>query len=74
MELWSEGAQQCVESISPEFNRLVVFNTNKNSYYGHPQPLKTPSEITRKSLALYYYTARPVSGDAYDGVTDRRET
>jgi hypothetical protein len=25
--------------------------------HGHPDPLMTPDNVTRKSLALYYYTA-----------------
>lgn len=42
--------------IYPIFNRLVVFATSEKSYHGHPEPLNTPNDINRKSLALYYYT------------------
>ena len=51
----------CAKSIAPLFNRLVVFNTNKASFHGHPVPLNTPQNVTRKSLALYYYTAQSLS-------------
>ncbi len=46
-----------VDSVSPLFNRCVIFNTDADSYHGHPDPLKTPNEITRKSIALNSYTA-----------------
>ena len=42
--------------ISPIFNRCVIFNTNEDSFHGHPEPMKCPQNIFRKSIALYYYT------------------
>jgi hypothetical protein len=39
------------------FNRCVIFNTNPDSYHGHPESLNVPSDVSRKSIALYYYTA-----------------
>lgn len=74
LELWSEGCQECSKSISPTFNKLVVFDTDKTSFHGNPEPLNTPDDITRKSIALYYYTARPAPGGLYDGNTDWQET
>lgn len=70
LELWTEDLSRCEQSILPIFNRLVVFNTNKKSFHGHPMPLNTPDGITRKSLALYYYTALPDTSEKYDGNTD----
>lgn len=74
LELWDNGCQKCVKSISPDFNKLVVFDTDKESFHGHPTPLNTPNNVTRKSIALYYYTALPVKGSRYDGYTDWQET
>jgi len=34
----------------------VVFNTDEDSFHGLPEPLNCPEDITRKSLALYYFT------------------
>jgi hypothetical protein len=36
---------------------VVVFNTDPDSFHGHPEPLACPAHVTRKSLALYYFTA-----------------
>lgn len=47
----------CVRSIFSVMNRCVVFNTDAESYHGHPDPLLTPPGVKRRSLALYYYTA-----------------
>jgi hypothetical protein len=43
-------------SLTPEFNRCVIFSTTSFTYHGAPEPLKCPSDISRKSLALYYYS------------------
>ncbi len=57
LELWDKEMKAKVDSVAPLFNRCVIFNTDADSYHGHPDPLNTPNEITRKSIALYYYTA-----------------
>jgi len=56
LELWDKTKTQCVKKIAPVFNRCVIFNTNDTSWHGHPTPLNTPEHITRKSLAMYYYS------------------
>jgi len=56
LELWDREMKSKVDSVAPLFNRCVIFNTDADSYHGHPDPLNTPTEITRKSIALYYYT------------------
>jgi 2OG-Fe(II) oxygenase superfamily len=57
LEFWDRGMNSKVNSLAPLFNRCVIFNTDATSYHGHPDPLNTPNEISRKSIALYYYTA-----------------
>lgn len=74
LELWDATCSRCEKSIAPLFNRLVVFNTTKHSFHGHPRPLNTPPSVTRKSLALYYFTSEPSPGDRYDDQIDWRET
>ena len=56
LELWDKKMKNCVTKISPIFNRCVIFNTDYNSYHGHPEPMTCPKNIYRKSIALYYYT------------------
>ncbi len=56
LELWSRDMKQCVRKISPVFNRCVVFNTDEDSYHGLPDPIQCPEGMTRKSIALYYFT------------------
>jgi hypothetical protein len=56
LEFWDFEANRQLERIAPVFNRGVIFETNEISYHGHPRPLNTPAHITRKSLAIYYYT------------------
>ncbi len=88
LEIWDEKMESCVEAISPEFGRCVVFSTNDTSYHGHPAPVNHPSGAPRRSIALYYYTstwdqtsrskttqfkARPGTEDAVDWKIKRDE-
>lgn len=72
IELWEHGfddkgditAEQRVVSELPTFNKMVIFNTTETSLHGHPDANQCPLGITRKSLALYYYS---------DGRSDQQE-
>lgn len=55
-ELWNDTMDHCVKKILPKFNTLALFSTNHISYHGHPDPLNCPNHMSRKSLALYYYS------------------
>jgi Rps23 Pro-64 3,4-dihydroxylase Tpa1-like proline 4-hydroxylase len=68
LELWDRDMKTCVHRIEPLFNRCVVFNTDADSFHGHPDALNTPEGITRKSIALFYYTA---SQAVYDEIQDK---
>ena len=63
LELWDDSLSECVKSIDPVGNRLVVFETHDRTFHGHPNPLNCPPDESRKSLILYYYTVatRPES-------------
>lgn len=64
LELWDREMKSMVKSVSPIFNRCVIFNTDEDSFHGHPDPLTTPEGIARRSIALYYYTATPIKNDS----------
>ena len=53
LELWSRDMKRMEQSISPIFNRCVIFNTDKDSFHGLPEPIKCPEEMTRKSSSVY---------------------
>lgn len=57
LELWDTKMKECRVSVTPEFGRCVIFNTNSDSYHGNPHPVNHPDGLSRKSIALYYYTA-----------------
>lgn len=56
LELWDREMKKCVKKVLPVFNRAVIFNTDKDSFHGHPHPLNCPESVTRKSFAFYYFT------------------
>jgi hypothetical protein len=68
LQLWSQNMKRCEQRIVPVFNRLVVFSTTERSFHGHPEPLSCPEDRSRRSLALYYYSAgRPEEAGAVSG-------
>ena len=56
LELWDRNMKSCDKKILPIFNTMVIFSTNGFSNHGHPQPVICPSNISRKSIALYYFS------------------
>lgn len=61
LELWDRQMQGVVQKIAPVFNRCVIFNTDEDSYHGLPDPILCPDDMTRKSIALYYFTEEAVA-------------
>jgi hypothetical protein len=76
LELWDREMTGCKVKVLPVFNRMVVFSTTDYTYHGHPDPLQCPDNMTRKSLALYYYTnGRPkseITGDKHSTLFQER--
>ncbi|MEL7118223.1 MAG: 2OG-Fe(II) oxygenase [Bacteroidota bacterium] len=56
LELWTRDMKERAASISPIFNRCVIFNTDEDSFHGLPETIMCPEDMTRKSIALYYFT------------------
>lgn len=56
LELWSTDMSRRVVTIEPLGNRAVIFDTESDSFHGHPDPMQCPPGESRKSLALYYFT------------------
>jgi Rps23 Pro-64 3,4-dihydroxylase Tpa1-like proline 4-hydroxylase len=70
LELWDKRMAASVCSIAPISNRCVIFNTDIDSFHGHPDPLNIPAGLHRKSVATYYYTAsRSIYGEVADNDT-----
>lgn len=58
LELWNKAMTQKVVSVSPQFNRVMIFSTSEDSNHGQPRPNSCPPDVYRKVLNLYYYTSR----------------
>jgi Rps23 Pro-64 3,4-dihydroxylase Tpa1-like proline 4-hydroxylase len=61
IELWDIGMHNCMAKYPPLLNHALIFNTDEKSLHGFPEPLECPENVSRKSLALYYYTVEPDS-------------
>jgi Rps23 Pro-64 3,4-dihydroxylase Tpa1-like proline 4-hydroxylase len=56
LELWDKDHTNPEVSVEPLFNRAVIFTISEDSLHGHPVPLNTPENVSRNSIALYYFT------------------
>jgi len=56
LELWDKSMKKCVKKIQPLFNTMVIFSTNDFTNHGHPNPLRCPLNVSRKSIATYYFS------------------
>jgi Rps23 Pro-64 3,4-dihydroxylase Tpa1-like proline 4-hydroxylase len=57
LELWNNDISKCEKKIAPIFNKMVIFSTTDFSNHGHPNILNCPENISRKSIALYYFSS-----------------
>jgi len=64
LELWDREMRECRVKVAPLLGRAVVFNTDRDSFHGHPEPLACPPDRARRSIAIYYYTALPADQTA----------
>jgi Rps23 Pro-64 3,4-dihydroxylase Tpa1-like proline 4-hydroxylase len=68
IELWSDDKLrpgQIQKKVLPKFNRAVIFATTRTSWHGVEQ-IKCPKNISRKSIALYYYTTDRPEEEMYE--------
>ncbi len=70
LELWNREMSRCEAKVLPVFNRVMIFGTTDYTYHGHPDPLRCPPGVTRKSLALYYFS----NGRPSDEVSEEHTT
>jgi hypothetical protein len=77
LELWDRNMTGCAAKVLPVFNRMMIFGTTDFTFHGHPDPLRCPEGMTRKSLALYYFSngrpAEEISGDHSTIFRDRHD-
>ncbi len=55
LEFYNLKKNRIEYSFTPAYNRCIIFETNRTSYHGYPRPVVCPDNISRKSIALYYY-------------------
>lgn len=63
LEFWDKDMENCKSKVLPTGNRLAIFLNTEVSNHGHPEPLNCPENMTRKSLAMYFYTAERQARD-----------
>lgn len=57
--LWSKDPSknapgELIKTITPTFNKAVLFDTTQDSWHGLPEPITCPENVSRNSIAVYY--------------------
>lgn len=65
------GQKEAKQIVVPIFGRCVIFTTDDKSVHGFPDPIV--GDRWRKSIALYYYTAREAATYSGDTTTHWRQ-
>jgi Rps23 Pro-64 3,4-dihydroxylase Tpa1-like proline 4-hydroxylase len=66
-----DGQNRPVQTVVPDWGRVVIFRTDYDSVHGFPVPVAEGK--WRRSVALYYYTAAPTDNFSGDEMTYWRE-
>jgi len=57
--IYKDDGETLVKTVEPLHNRLVVFESHDKSYHGIPNQIRFPDDEPRRSIILYFYTAKP---------------
>lgn len=57
LELYDQVMAEPKVTIVPDFNTAILFSTRSDTFHGHPDELTCPEGRSRRSLALYYFSA-----------------
>jgi Rps23 Pro-64 3,4-dihydroxylase Tpa1-like proline 4-hydroxylase len=63
LQFWNADVTECIMSITPKFNRCVLFECSDISYHGYNQ-INCPPSITRKSFYTYFFSV-PVGNPTF---------
>ena len=66
LEFWNKNMSKYEKKISPSFNTMAIFSTTDFSNHGHPDSLDCPAEMSRKSIALYYFSSGRPKDEIYE--------
>lgn len=64
LEIWNgnnEEIFECVNSIEPKFNRLIIFTNNDVSWHGNPNVATCPNDAQRIFITISYLSENNVS-------------
>lgn len=56
LELWDVANERSAASVQPEFGVSLLMRNRHDSFHGHPEPMRLPDGVRRRSLASYYYS------------------
>ena len=68
IELWDKNMESCGVKVYPNINNVCIFSTDDKSFHGFPEPMNCPENVSRNSIAIYYYTNGRVNSDKMSAI------
>lgn len=59
LEIWNDNMTECIRKISPDYNRLVVFECTEKSYHGVPETIELEDKNTMRLSLIFSYMSDP---------------
>jgi hypothetical protein len=59
LELCDPDTKTCMARVAPVFNRTALFPTTNKTFHGFPTPITCPTNRSRKSVSVYYWSPDP---------------
>lgn len=60
LEFWNFDKTECLHRVSPQPNRLLIWNYDERTVHGHPHPLQSPKNVTRDGLRMFYFHSNAI--------------
>jgi len=57
LEFWNFERTECLHTVAPKSNRLLLWDYDKRLVHGHPIPLTCPKDTYRDGLRLFYFNS-----------------
>lgn len=57
LEFWNFDKTKCVKKLDPKPNRLAFWIYDTELVHGFPDPIKSPTGVSRDNLIIFYYTS-----------------
>lgn len=65
LDFYDTNRKDVISSVVPGPGNLVIWSYDNLAFHGYPDPMKTPTGVSRKNLRLFYYVSNAQHDDKF---------